>query len=256
MTATTGWSLKNLLFSSSGSHRTGMVIGRRHHVPHMNRTVWFLTSNAGKLEEAQHHFQQLGLEVKRLSVEEDIVVEPQAVDLETVARSKIAQAMDHLPHDGAMVLVEDAGLFVDALDGFPGVYSSYAFSTIGNHGILRLLSHLVDDDVVRIKNLRSASFEAVAALWDGEKILIGKGACKGSIATAVQGEGGFGFDPIFIPADLDGSGEPLSPGMMGEVSTHGQTFGVVGPYTKHQFSHRRRALEDLLCQLPLLETDE
>ena len=126
----------------------------------MNRTVWFLTSNAGKLEEAQHHFQQLGLEVKRLSVEEDAVVEPQAVDLETVARAKIAQAMDHLPHDGAMVLVEDAGLFVDALDGFPGVYSSYAFSTIGNHGILRLLSHLVDDDLVRIKNLRSASFEA------------------------------------------------------------------------------------------------
>ena len=222
----------------------------------MNRTVWFLTSNAGKLEEAQHHFQQLGLEVKRLSVEEDAVVEPQAVDLETVARAKIAQAMDHLPHDGAMVLVEDAGLFVDALDGFPGVYSSYAFSTIGNHGILRLLSHLVDDDLVRIKNLRSASFEAVAALWDGEKVLIGKGACKGSIATAVQGEGGFGFDPIFIPADLDESGEPLSHGMMGEVSTHGQTFGVVGPYTKHQFSHRRRALEDLLCQLPLLETDE
>ena len=191
-----------------------------------------------------------------LDLPEDTILEPQAGDLETVARSKLAQALAHLPYERAMVMVEDAGLFVDALDGFPGVYSSYAFSTIGNHGILRLLSHLVDDDPVRIKNLRSASFEAVAALWDGENVLLGKGVCKGAIATKVQGEAGFGFDPIFIPADLDDSGEPVSPGVLGAVSTHGQTFGVVGPYTKHQFSHRRRALEDLLSQLPLPEPDE
>lgn len=218
--------------------------------------MWFLTSNAGKLEEAQHHFNDLGIEVKGLDLAKDTIHEPQADDLETVARSKIAQAMAHLPHKDAMVMVEDAGLFVDALDGFPGVYSSYAFSTIGNHGILRLLSHLMDDDPVRIKNLRSASFEAVVALWDGENVLIGKGVCKGAIATKAQGEAGFGFDPIFIPADLDDSGEPLSPGDLGAVSTHGQTFGVVGPYTKHQFSHRRRALEDLLNQLPLHKPDE
>ncbi len=233
-----------------------MVIGCRRNGCCMSKTVWFLTSNPGKLEEAQHHFREIGIEVKRLSLEEDAIVEPQASDLETVARSKIAQAMNHVPHEGAMVLVEDAGLFVDALDGFPGVYSSHAFSTIGNHGILRLLSHLIDDDFVRIKNLRSASYEAVAALWDGNNVLIGRGVCKGSIATVIQGEAGFGFDPIFVPADLDESGEPLSPGEMGAVSTHGQTFGVVGPYTKHRFSHRRRAIEDLLRQLPLHETDE
>ena len=224
--------------------------------PDMSATVWFLTSNAGKLEEAQHHFQQLGIEVKGLDLPGTAVVEPQADDLETVARSKIDQAIGHLPESDAMVMVEDAGLFVDALDGFPGVYSSHAFSTIGNHGILRLLSHLIDDDPVRIKNLRSASFQAVAALWDGEKVLIGKGVCEGAIATEVQGEAGFGFDPIFIPSDLNESGEPLSPGTLGTVSTHGQTFGVVGPYTKHQFSHRRRALEDLLNQLPLPDGNE
>ena len=150
-----------------------------------------------------------------MDLPDTVVVEPQADDLETVARSKIAQAMNHLPQKDAMVMVEDAGLFVDALDGFPGVYSSHAFSTIGNHGILRLLSHLVDDDPVRIKNLRSASFQAVAALWDGEKVLIGKGVCKGAIATDIQGEAGFGLDPIFIPSDLDESGEPLSPVRVG-----------------------------------------
>lgn len=217
----------------------------------MSRTVWFLTSNAGKLEEAQHHFGELGIVVKGLDLPEGTVVEPQVDDLETVAMSKINQAIEHLPNNEDMVMVEDAGLFIDALDGFPGVYSSYAFSTIGNHGIIRLLSHLVDDDPVRVKNLRSASFEAVAALWDGKQVLTGKGVCEGAIATEPRGEAGFGFDPIFIPVDLDESGEPVRDGTLGVVSTHGQTFGVVGPFTKHQFSHRRRALEDLLRQLPL-----
>ena len=93
----------------------------------MSTTVWFLTSNPGKLEEAQHHFKELGIEVKGLDLPEDTILEPQAGDLETVARSKLAQALAHLPYEGAMVMVEDAGLFVDALDGFPGVYSSFAF---------------------------------------------------------------------------------------------------------------------------------
>ena len=222
----------------------------------MSSTVWFLTSNAGKLEEATHHFQPLGMEVKPLEVPEGSIIEPQSDDLEEVARAKLQQAMQHLPHEGAMVMVEDAGLFVDALDGFPGVYSSYVFSTVGNSGVLRLLSHLVDDDPVRIKNLRSASFQAVAALWDGHEVLIGRGICKGSIATEVQGEAGFGFDPVFVPADLDDQGEPVSPDTLGVVSTHGQTFGTVGPFAKHQFSHRRRALEDLLRHLPAPEHEQ
>lgn len=222
----------------------------------MSRTVWFLTSNAGKLEEAKHHFQPLGIEVNALEVPEGSIIEPQSDDLEAVARAKLRQAMNHLPHADAMVMVEDAGLFVDALDGFPGVYSSYVFSTVGNQGILRLLSHLVDDDPVRIKNLRSASFQAVSALWDGQQVLVGRGVCKGSIATDVQGEAGFGFDPVFVPADLDDQGEPVSPDTLGAVSTHGQTFGTVGPFTKHQFSHRRRALEDLLRQVPRPEHEQ
>ncbi|MEL0312465.1 MAG: non-canonical purine NTP pyrophosphatase, partial [Candidatus Poseidoniales archaeon] len=90
----------------------------------MDPTVWFLTSNAGKLAEATHHFSTLGMTVRALEVPEGSIVEPQASTLEEVAEAKIRQAMDHLPHEGTMVLVEDAGLFVDALDGFPGVYSS------------------------------------------------------------------------------------------------------------------------------------
>ncbi|MEC7064652.1 MAG: non-canonical purine NTP pyrophosphatase [Candidatus Thermoplasmatota archaeon] len=214
----------------------------------MDKTVWFLTSNPGKLAEAAHYFAQHGMVVRGLDVPAGAVIEPQASSLEEVAKAKLRQAMDHLPHHNAVVLVEDAGLFVDALDGFPGVYSSYVHETVGNLGMIRLLSHLQSEDPVQAKRLRSASFQAVAAMWDGETILIGRGVCKGSIALESQGEGGFGYDPIFVPLDLDEHGEALDPGTLGAVSTHGQTFGVVDADTKHRFSHRRRALDDLIGQ--------
>jgi len=215
----------------------------------MENVVWFLTGNEGKVHEARHHFATLGYEVRQLKVDEGVVVEPQASDLETVAQAKLQQAMHHLPSPSSMVLVEDAGLFVDALNGFPGVYAAHALNTVGCVGVLRLLAHLSSDDPVQNKRLRSARFEAVAALWDGERTLIGHGVCPGSIADEHQGEGGFGFDPIFIPADLDEHGASVAFDVLGEVSTHGKTFGAIDLATKQRFSHRRRALDDLLRQL-------
>jgi XTP/dITP diphosphohydrolase len=216
----------------------------------MDNVIWFLTGNEGKLAEAKHHLQPMGYDVRRLEVEGDTVVEPQASDLETVARSKLEQARSHLPSPQAKVLVEDAGLFIEALNGFPGVYSAYALDTLGCHGVLRLLAHLTSDDPVQAKRLRFARFQAVAGLWDGERMLFGVGECPGSISNEVQGEGGFGFDPVFIPADLDAEGQPLPPDVLGDVSTHGTTFGAVDVEKKQAFSHRRRALDDLLRQLP------
>lgn len=216
----------------------------------MDPILWFLTGNKGKLEEAQHHFKPLGFEVRQLNVPEGTIVEPQSTDLHEVAQAKIAQALQHLPTQESMLMVEDAGLFVDALNGFPGVYSAYALDTIGCQGMLKLLSHLDSEDPVQSKSLRACSFQAVAAFWDGSKVLFGHGACPGSIASQQDGEDGFGFDPIFVPLDLDEHGEPVEGGGLGVLSTHGKTFAAVGLEEKHAFSHRRKALEDLLRQLP------
>ena len=216
----------------------------------MDNIVWFLTGNAGKVEEAAHHFAPFGYEVRQLKLDGGDVVEPQASDLHAVALAKIEQAKHHAPTPSSMLLVEDAGLFVDALNGFPGVYSSYVYETVGCLGVLRLLSHLQSEDPVQAKRLRSASFKAVAVMWDGKDIVTGVGACPGSIAEEVRGDAGFGYDPVFVPADLDAAGNACSPGEMGELSTHGKTFGEVDVATKHRFSHRRRALDDLLTQLP------
>ena len=219
----------------------------------MSNTVWFLTGNSGKLAEADEHLSKLGYQVRQLIPQTAILYEPQADSLEVVAESKLQQALQHLPNDfneGDMMLVEDAGLFISALDGFPGVYSSYVHSTIGNPGIVRLLSHLTTEDPVSSANLRSACFKAVAALWYNGEILIAEGVCPGHIAVEVMEGYGFGFDPIFIPYDLDDSLEPLSAGNYGVYSTHGKTFGAIDSDTKQMFSHRSRALQNLFSQLP------
>jgi len=209
--------------------------------------IHFLTGNEGKVAEAKHHLEPLGHDVVQLSVEG--IVEPQAEELETVARAKLEQAKAHLPNQDDWLMVEDAGLFVEALDGFPGVYSSYALSTLGCHGLLRLLDHLHSEDLHVEAGLRRAEFRAIAALMTPDGIFIGEGACMGRIAPAVDGEGGFGFDPVFIPRDLDLSGAPAEIGVQGEVSTHGRTFAAVDMDLKAKFSHRTEALQDLLSQL-------
>tara|TARA_B100001142_G_scaffold330236_1_gene397215 strand:+ start:2374 stop:3039 length:666 start_codon:yes stop_codon:yes gene_type:complete len=219
----------------------------------MTRTIWFLTSNAGKLKEATHHLQPLGYTVRLLNVDEGAIVEPQVDTLEEVAQSKITQALNHLPEGEQsedMVLVEDAGLFIDALNGFPGVFSAYTLDTIGCSGVLRLLNHLQSEDTIQCAQLRSAEFQAVAALWMNGQILYGNGICPGWIALESSGDEGFGFDPVFIPNDLDEFGEPLPSGTYGEKSAHGKTFGAMPIEEKQAYSHRSRALNDLLRQLP------
>jgi XTP/dITP diphosphohydrolase len=216
----------------------------------MGRTVWFLTGNLGKVKEATHHLQPLGYDVKQLIVPEGTITEPQADSLTEVAMAKIEQAIPHMTNPEDLLLVEDAGLFVDALDGFPGVYAAYALHTIGCPGMLRLLNHLGSEDPVQSANLRSASFQAVAVMWSNGQVLIGNGRCPGWIANEMTEGEGFGFDPVFVPSDLDEHGEPLPAGQYGAISTHGASFGAISIEEKQKFSHRTRALEDLLRQLP------
>jgi XTP/dITP diphosphohydrolase len=200
------------------------------------RTVWFMTGNVGKVREAKHALEPLGFEVKQLIVEGVEISEPQCDDLEIVARSKLQQAQAHLPHPDDALMVEDAGLFVDALDGFPGVYSAYVLKTLGCNGMLKLMEG---------NNNRNAEFQAVAALLLDGDVFISRGVCEGVLAAKASGEDGFGFDPIFVPNDLEREGIVHA--------TNGLTFADVDLSIKENFSHRRKALDGLL---ELLSTPE
>ena len=193
------------------------------------RRVWFMTGNSGKVREAKHALLPLGFDVVQLQVEGVEISEPQADDLEDVARSKIEQAIPHLPSPNDALLVEDAGLFVDCLDGFPGVYSAYALKTIGFNGLLNLLKD---------SSQRSGSFHAVAALWLDGEVHISRGICNGEIARQASGNDGFGFDPVFVPHSIRIDGKEHSP--------DGKTFADVDLTVKEKFSHRRKALDGLI----------
>ena len=112
------------------------------------------------------------------------------------------------------VLVEDAGLFIRSLAGFPGVYSAHFLKAWGFGPILELLR----------RRERYAEFRSVAALRRGTSIRTFGGAVRGSIARAPAGTLGFGYDPIFVPR--------------GWV----QTFAQLPPETKNALSHRGRSM--------------
>jgi len=151
-------------------------------------------------------------------------VEETGDTLEENARLK-AQALADAA--GLPAVADDTGLEVDALGGAPGVYSSrYA----GEHAtyadnVAKLLAALEGVDEGR----RTARFATVAiARWPDGREVVARGEVEGTIATHAAGDGGFGYDPIFVPGEGDG-----------------RTFAEMTPDEKHAVSHRGRAFRAL-----------
>jgi XTP/dITP diphosphohydrolase len=141
--------------------------------------IYFVTGNWGKFEEAR---EILG-EVEQRNIG---YVEIQADTLEEVAAFGIREVAEKL---AGPAMIEDAGLFIHGLKGFPGVYSAYVFDTIGNDGVLRLMEGIED---------RRAAFRSVVAYAEaGGEPVVFAGELEGEIATEPRGSGGFGYDPIF-----------------------------------------------------------
>ena len=129
---------------------------------------------------------------------------------------------------GAAALADDTGLEVDALGGAPGVWSARYAGPDASYGdnLDRLLVELRDVALPA----RTARFRTVAVVCfpDGTA-LAAEGVVEGVITAAPRGAGGFGYDPVFAPAEADG-----------------RTFSEMGPAAKHVISHRGRALRALL----------
>jgi XTP/dITP diphosphohydrolase len=170
----------------------------------------FASSNAHKLKEANLSLARYGISLKMARVEK---VEIQADSLEA-----IASYAAHLAAESscAAVVCEDSGLFIDALGGFPGPYSSYAFKTLGCKGILKLMECLSD---------RKGRFQSAVSFCElGSSPTTFIGTAEGSISEEPRGSEGFGFDPIFIPTGGDG-----------------RTFAQMDIAEKGRLSHRGEA---------------
>ena len=169
--------------------------------------VTFVSTNAGKAREVQEVLGAFGLTVRWVF---RTLPEPQADDLEEVVLAKLEATRD-LP---GYVLVEDSGLFVPSLNGFPGVYSAHFLKVWKFGPLLELLEH----------RRRLAFFRTVAGLRKGRRHWTFVGEVHGSIAPRPAGRKGFGYDPIFVPRGWD------------------RTFGQASTEEKNAVSHRARAV--------------
>ncbi len=179
------------------------------------------THNPGKLREMGEILKDFGIEVvspKDLGITVDVEETGSTFAENAMLKAKaICKAAD-LP-----AIADDSGLCVDALNGAPGVYSArYGGEGLDDRGrYMLLLSSL------RGAPTRAAHFAcAVACAFPNGDTLTADGRCDGSIAYAPLGEGGFGYDPVFL---LPGTGK---------------TFGQLTQEEKSAVSHRGRALRE------------
>ncbi len=144
-----------------------------------------MTTNDGKFREISLEMARHGIELEHLKMP---YPELQAESLESTIIPGLLWLTSKFDRP---VMIDDSGLFVDALRGFPGVFSSHAFKTLGCEGMLRLLAGVEE---------RDARFECcIGYMVAGGEPFIAKGVARGSISTEMRGSGGFGYDPIFVP---------------------------------------------------------
>jgi len=175
-----------------------------------HKPVWFLTSNKGKFREAAAVAAASGLKLGMLDAPK---IEIQSDSLHEIVSYAVEEAANRI---GISVVAEDAGLFIDGLKGFPGPYSSDTYKRLGITGILKLMENV---------HQRNAKFLCVAAFCEPQsKPKCFAGSVAGHIGLHAQGIGGFGFDPIFIPA-----------------KGNGRTFAQMTVKEKNKFSHRAAA---------------
>ena len=187
----------------------------------------FATNNAHKLEEVR---QILGDRFKVLSLNDINCHEDIPETADTFQGNALQKARYVKEHYGYDCFADDTGLEVKALDGAPGVHSArYAGDHDSEANMTKLLQELEK------KSDRSAQFRTVVALiLNGQEVLF-EGIVTGQIATERHyGDGGFGYDPIFVP---DG---------------YTETFSQMSAQSKNLISHRGRAVRKLADYLKTL----
>src|SRR5438270_7986447 len=168
-----------------------------------------MTENPDKFREARSILDGQWIQIRQLRRAK---VEVQDSSLEKIARFAVRAASVNRT---GLLVVEDSGLFIKALKGFPGPFSSYVYKTIGLKGILSLMHD---------QRKRNAYFQtsiAVAAAKVPPRVFTG--TVRGSVSKEIRGTAGFGYDLIFIPEGFR------------------ETFGQTKAEFKNKTSHRARA---------------
>lgn len=182
--------------------------------------------NPGKLAEMQSILSGYGVEVVS-PAEVGVSLEVEETG-GTFGENAMLKAKTYCEASGLPAIADDSGLCVDALNGGPGVYSArYGGEDLDDRGrCMLLLSNL------RGQTTRAAHFScAIACAFPDGRTLTAEGRCDGAIAFAPLGDGGFGYDPLFL------------------LTEKGKTFGQLSPEEKSAVSHRGKALAAFAAEL-------
>jgi len=173
-----------------------------------------ITSNNGKIKEFTDIFGKTHFNPVKTNID---YPEIQASSLEEVVDFGLSWLQGKIKPP---FVIDDAGAFIDNLQGFPGVYSRYIYDTIGLEGVLRQMKNIDE---------RACTFKCVLGLLteDGKKHKF-VGECKGVLIDEERGDGGFGYDPIFVPDGFD------------------KTFAELTSEEKNNISHRGIAMRKLI----------
>ena len=178
-----------------------------------NNEIILVTSNEHKYMELNEIAKGYNISLRWVNIPKP---EIQSDNLEEIVRFSAVILYNQLK---SPLIVEDSGLFIEALNGFPGPYTNYVKRTIGLEGILKLMQG--------VKN-RTAYFSTVMCYVSESELKIFEGRVYGKISDEIRGEGGFGFDPIFIP-----NGE-------------NRTFAEMSIEEKNKYSHRSSAFKKFI----------
>ncbi|MFB9903138.1 non-canonical purine NTP pyrophosphatase [Allokutzneria oryzae] len=170
--------------------------------------IWLITGNAGK---AREYSALLGIDVTTVTVD---LLEIQSLNVVEVVERKASDAYAKLRRP---VLVDDTGLSLTAWNGLPGALVAWWTSTVGVQGILDMASGVTD---------RRASVTTALGYADADGVQVFSGTAHGTITTEQRGDGGLGFDTIFVPAGSD------------------LTYAEMPEKDKNEVSPRRLAVEE------------
>jgi len=194
------------------------------------RKIVMATGNAGKIREMSRLLQALNVDV---IAQAEVAVADADESGTSFAENSLLKARHACAATGLPAIADDSGLVVDALDGEPGVFSArYAGSPASDAAnIDKLLANMRN-----IEN-RSAAFHCVVTLvTPDDDALVATGVWQGSILAARQGDGGFGYDPVFLDAASGVSAAQLSAADKNARSHRGQAIRLLLTQIKQHFS--------------------
>ncbi len=178
--------------------------------------ILFVTGNKNKVQEGQEALAGYNIKLEQSGIEKPEIQDDMIENIALNAALQISTKINDY------FVVEDDGLFLNELGGFPGPYTSYAFKTIGVAGVIKLCSFC---------SSRRAQFRSALALYMDGTIKVFTGKVSGTISAIPKGSMGFGFDPIFMPENSD------------------RTFAEMSLKEKSQISHRAIAFRTMASYL-------